>query len=437
MKLIGSVATIALSCAAVFVAAEADGVTLNVDQVKQRYPWNGLVDIDYTLTDAATLGVDDNLAVLMLDRSVTPAVTNRAVRFLQVPLPKTEGKHRITWDANGDGVTNRIKQAEFHIQIVHYAASYMVIDVSTGSGDDAVYEVDYLNGAPANNFNEDTYKGDKIVLRRIHRGSYVAGSPSDENARKGDGRETQHPVTLSRPCYIGVFEFTQQQYFNVMGEKPSLHKGDGDVWKFRPVENVSYNAVRGGHWPDPSDPGPCVEGFIGKLLAKCRAKGESGQYDAPVAGFDLPTDFQWEYACRAGTTKAFNLSDNFRNNNATDQLAEAKKAGCTAESRSTDEQTKDAHTYVGSYAPNAWGLYDMHGNVWEHCLDWMKYDAAGLKQSVDPKGPATQPETDPWRLRRGGCWYDTYTSARSAFRSAAKPHESSECNGFRLVRNLP
>ena len=140
-------------------ASIAEGVTLRVDQVRQRYPWNGLVDIDYTIiSDAGVMpGVDDNLEVLMVDLAVEPAVTNRAVTFLQAPLPLTAGSHRITWDANADGVTYRTDQAEIHVSVVHYAEAYMVIDVSEGSSA-TTYHVDLLNGAPINGFNVDEYK---------------------------------------------------------------------------------------------------------------------------------------------------------------------------------------------------------------------------------------------------------------------------------------
>ena len=134
MKLVRNIVAAVLAGMTAIVTVEAEGATLTVDQVRQRYPWNGLVDIDYTITlgQDETLGVDDNLEVLMVDKSVTPAVTNRANCFLQAPLPLTAGSHRITWDANYDGVTNYVGKAEFLVKVVHYAAAYMVIDVHEG-----------------------------------------------------------------------------------------------------------------------------------------------------------------------------------------------------------------------------------------------------------------------------------------------------------------
>jgi len=431
MNLIHTFAAAALAVTAAVVTVEADGVTLNVDQIKQRYPWNGLVDIDYTITydTDATLGVDDNLEVLFVDHDVTPAVTNRALTFLQAPLPLTAGAHRITWDANADGVTNRIEQAKFIVKIAHYAEAYMVIDVSGGSSA-TTYPVDFLNGAPPNGFNVNEYKGNKIVLRRIHPGSYVAGSPANE-ANRNAAREAQHCVALSQPFYIGLFEITQQQYYNVMDTKPSGYQGDS--WQYRPVEKVSYNTIRGGSWPTAT--APSANTFMDKLLQKCKSKdATTGEYTVSVAGFDLPTEFQWEYACRAGTTYAFNTTTPFDNTKSAAQAEQLVLLG-----RYNDNQADGRggitlkHTIVGSYLPNAWGLYDMHGNVWEWCRDWYQEDAAALKQYVDPKGAAS----GSFRILRGGGWGTAVGRCRSAHRDQDGPSRMDDQFGFRLSRTLP
>ena len=415
-------------------------IALESVQARQRYPWNGLVDIDYTITLAQgeTLGVDDNLEVLLVDHDVEPAVTNRALVFLQGALPMTEGSHRITWDANADKVTNRIEKAEFVIQLKHYSEAYMVIDVSGGSATNC-YPVDFLNGAPVGGFKAVEYKGDKIVLRRIHPGSYMAGSPSSPaEANRIADREKQHCVALSQPFYIGIYEITQKQFENVMGASynKSAFKGD-----YRPVERVPYNTIRGmastsNHtydwpWTDNVDP----NSFMGKLRAKCKAKDSSGNYTESVEGFDLPTEFQWEYACRAGTTGAFNTTNAYDNTKSAEQEAQLKLLG-RYKSNQTDRKGdfNANHTVVGSYLPNQWGLYDMHGNVWEWCLDWYQMDVSSLKQFVDPKG-AVDGST---RVRRGGAWSDAVGNCRSAYRYDLTPAEaSSTACGFRLSRTLP
>ena len=418
--------------------ANADDIGLTIDRSQQRYPWNGYVDIDYTITrdPDSVPSVDDNLEVLMIDKSVTPAVTNRAIRFLQAPLPMTAGKHRITWDANADGVTNYTERASFVLKIVHYAPSYMVIDVS-GGPDAETYPVDFLNGEPPSGFNTDEYKGDKIVLRRIRPGSYMAGSPSTE-ANRNAAREAQHRVAITKPFYIGLFEVAQQQYLNVMGgTNPAQYQGD--AWQFRPVEKVSYNMIRGTanttkhqyDWPWTNE--VSSTSFMGKLRAKCKSKGDAGTYTESVTGFDLPTEFQWEYACRAGTTGAFNTTNEYDNTNLGSQEVQLKLLGRYSGNKTDSHGNPDAHTVAGSYAPNQWGLFDMHGNVWEWCLDWFKADVETLGQSVDPVGAASGSS----RVLRGGRWEDLVSGCRSACRSNYDPSIAYGTISFRLARTLP
>ena len=420
--------------------ANADDIGLTIDRSQQRYPWNGYVDIDYTITrdPDSVPSVDDNLEVLMIDKSVTPAVTNRAIRFLQAPLPMTAGKHRITWDANADGVTNYTDRASFVMKIVHYAPAYMVIDVSEGP-DAETYPVDFYNGEPLGGFNVPEYKGDKIVLRRIHPGSYMAGSPTNE-ANRTAANEVQHRVAISKPFYIGLFEVTQQQYINVVGgTNPSKYQGDD--WQFRPVERVTYNTIRGTaiktthqyDWPWTSEVDP--DSFMGILCAKCRSKGEGSNYTEPVTGFDLPTEFQWEYACRAGTTGAFNTTNAYNNASSSEQTAQLKKLGRYSGDKTDIHGNPDAHTTVGSYEPNPWGLYDMHGNAYEWCLDWYQDDVQVLAQEVDPVGAASGSS----RVRRGGSWCFAVGICRSACRYYSEPSSAggSDAYGFRLSRTLP
>ena len=409
MSVSQTLATVTLGVMIFGFATAAEGVTLSVGQVRQRYPWNGLVDIDYTIGYGAgeKLGPDDNLEVVLIDKSATPAVTNRAVCFLQVPLPTDAGTHRITWDANADGVKGNFEQAEIQVKVVHYPATYMVIDVSGGSATNA-YPVDFVTGVSAESFNTDEYKKNKIVLRRIHQGSYVAGSPSDEAGRNpvNQGDETQHRVTISKPFYIGVFEVTAKQYKNVVGSYPTKTSTDNF-----PAGGVSWNDAKS---------------FIGKLGPKCRAKDANGQYTVALSGFDLPTEFQWEYACRAGMTKAFNGSDDFDN---TSQNAQKEQLALLGRYKPTSTSTKDILDPVGTYQPNAWGLYDMHGNVWEQCRDYYKAVVASPNQhDVDPEVTVA---TGTDYVKRGGSCNATVEVCRSALRSPAAVKQNLDF-GFRL-----
>ena len=449
-KISQSLALAALAVMAAVAPVEADGITLQVDQIKQRYPWNGLVDIDYTVAydNAMIPGVDDNLEVLMIDNAMSPAVTNQAKTFLQAPLPLSEGSHRITWNANADGVTNYTTAAEFVVRIAHYSEVYMVIDVSAGPGDDAIYKVDFFNGAPANGFVAPEYKSDKIVLRRIHPGSFLPGSPDDEANRPTRlspptaDNEKLHRVAITKPFYIGIYEITQKQYLKVMGgTNPSEYK-DRDGNDYRPVERVSYDMIRGKadiythqyDWPWTN--AVADTSFMGRLRKKCKSKDEHGEYTVDVAGFDLPTEFQWEYACRAGTTNAFNTAAAFDNTDSSEQAGQLVLLGRFGDNQGDGRGgLSQYHTNVGEYMPNNWGLYDMHGNVWERCLDWYVDDPKTLtpNQYVDPEGPLSGSS----RVTRGGAWYEAVGDCRAARRNKNASNHVSDKYGFRLVRNLP
>ena len=217
---------------------------------------------------------------------------------------------------------------------------------------------------------------------------------------------------------------TQKQYELVTGSNPSELKGD-----MRPVEKVSYDMIRGKNagakWPASS--AVDSSSFIGKIRER-----------TGIEGFDLPTAAQWEYACRAGTTGKYN--------NGGDTEADLKKlgrfvlnqagrAGKEPDASFTKHEPdgkggcSERHTVVGSYLPNAWGLYDMHGNVWEWCLDWR----GGLSSGVtDPQGSSS----GSYRVRRSGSWYSIADLCASSYRSYCVPSYGGDYDGFRLVRTL-
>ena len=419
-------------------------VTIDVTKFQQRYPWNGLVDIDYTITreqgESELDPAKHSVRISVVNCAEALAVTNIAHVFRQGTLPVSDGAHRVTWDANAEGVNFKSQDVKVFAEIVHYAEKYMVIDVSGGPNTNC-YPVTYLYGAPEGGFTNNTYRGDKIALRLVPPGSFVMGSPTAEPGRANTAaREVQHAVAITKPFYIGVFEITQKQYLNVMGgTNPSQYKDDNG---FRPVEKVSYNNIRGTadvtthqyDWPHNSDV-DMQNSFMGKLRAKCKEQNLSGEWE-PVEGlFDLPTDAQWEYACRAGTTTPFNNGEPCAI--AGDLDTQLAKLGRYARNGGNSRQ----HAVVGTAgAPNAWGLYDMHGNVWEWCLDWYQEGVQNIENpSVDPVGPSAGSAAGLTRVRRGGSW-DVVAAqeCRSAFRNFIAPaHAQDNAIGFRLSRTLP
>ena len=216
------------------------------------------------------------------------------------------------------------------------------------------------------------------------------------------------PVTLTKPFYMGVFQVTQKQYKLVTGNDPSSYKGD-----MRPVERVSWNTIRGDsstyNWPTVTTVDP--NSFIGKLQVKTGLN------------FDLPTESQWVYACKAGTTSAFNNGGSAEN--------DMKTLGRYSGNRNDGRGGYSEHTTVGSYFSNACGLYDMHGNVYEWCLDW--YSSINSDSVTDWVGASSGYQ----RVLGGGSWNADSFRSRSAYRIYDNPsYNSNGICGFRLSRTL-
>jgi formylglycine-generating enzyme required for sulfatase activity len=222
--------------------------------------------------------------------------------------------------------------------------------------------------------------GVKITMCWIPPGEFLMGSPAGEEGRQND--ETQHSVTLTQGFWLAQTETTQAQWQAVMGNNPSRFKGE-DL----PVESVSWNDIAG--------PG----GFIEKVNQTAAGKGR----------FALPTEAQWEYACRAGATGA-----------------DAGDLGQRAWYASNSGGT--THPVAGKSA-NAWGLHDMQGNVWEWCSDW--YAAYPISKATDPEGS----NSGTGRVYRGGSWYNGAIACRVALRFSYYPSSASSTVGFRVARS--
>jgi len=215
----------------------------------------------------------------------------------------------------------------------------------------------------------DLGKGVKLEMVLIPAGKFMMGDPGND-----------HEVTLTKPFYMGKYEVTQEQWLIVMANNPSRVKG-----AILPVTNVSWN--------------DCQD-FIKKLNVRM-----NGVYR-------LPTEAEWEYACRAGTTTAYSFGDNITSKNANYEDSKIGKP-----------------IAVGSYKPNAFGLYDVHGNAFEWCEDWFGVYPAGVV--TDPKGPAT----GIYRWMRGGAFLYPDSSARSSSRvHYSAPTFRNDLSGFRLVK---
>ena len=385
--------------AAAIVAAIGAEAAVAVSNVvcTQRYPWNGKVDIDYEVF-ADDPAADVWVYATGFDKDANVSMGVRAISGDGANAPVKPGKHRMTWDVTADYPGFNSTAFTVKMTALTGGAPYMVVDLS-GGVDALSYPVSYLSSVPAGGWT-DEYKTTKLVLRLIPPGTFMMGSPSDELGHNIMAKEALHQVTLTKPFYIGVFELTQKQWELVMGSTPSYYKGD-----VRPVEQVSYDTIRGtvngAAWPTHNQVD--ANSFMGRLRSKVNML------------FDLPTEAQWEYACRAGTATALNSGKNLTGTETCANMAEVGRYG---KNTGDGKGGYSEHTKVGSYLPNAWELYDMHGNVAEWCLDWW-VDNLGASAMIDPKGATS----GSYRLVRGGCWED-YSSnngvaakCRSAFRS--------------------
>ena len=312
---------------------------------------------------------------------------------------------------------------------------YLVCDLTVTNGVSYYVDADALPYDVTNNL----YKTSSYVMRRIHAtgrpwrmGSPVQGETGDTDVSRTTVTVT-HNVVLTNDYYIGVFPVTQKQYWFMTGGSldggvDNAHfKSTADAFVC-PMENVSYESLRGTDWPRSGR-------TVGGSLLKIRA--------LTGLALDLPTESQWEFACRAGTGTAYNNGKNCTtsNNGGTPcpNLAEVGWYGGNVNIEYYGN-AKDGNTYeVGLLAPNAWGLYDMHGNVFELCLDWYSEGAAytgtfadGWENGVPTLEPVGA-ENGTRRVGRGGDFFSGPLYARSCYRSSVLPNVGDSNYGFRFV----
>lgn len=251
------------------------------------------------------------------------------------------------------------------------------------------------------------HAADSLVL--IKGGIFDMGSPISENRREKD--EMQHRVTISS-FHMGVHEVTQKEYRDLMGSDPSQFKGDN-----LPVENVSwYDAVTY------CNARSAAEGLNPAYVVSGTGDTRRVVWNREANGYRLPTEAEWEYACRAGTTTPFSTGGNVT-------VEQANYYGTYPYDGYPSGQYRSRTVPVGSFSPNAWGLYDMHGNVWEWCWDWYGPYVDGAV--ADPAGAAS----GTYRVNRGGGWNDFGRHLRSAYRAAYPPENKTFNLGFRIARN--
>ena len=389
-------------CVLLFSLEGLGAIAVTISDVTARTQ-NGKVDIGYSITGADA--TNTALVVTMIDNDTG-----------KVHTPTEEGRHRITWDTAMKGLNLVSSNVTATVSLVRYSVwqdsaipteaakegLYCVIDLSEGP-DATQWPVSYCSAVPPDGWTAE-YKTMKLVLRRIEAGTFIMGyDQSDES----------HRVTLPKPFYMGVFEVTEKQFALVM---------DSTMGGNYPIGSISYDVIRGsssGAWW-PASSAVDASSFLGRLRAKTGLD------------FDLPTEAQWEYACRAGTTTTYYWG------NAMDDACAWYKDN----SGSKWTYSEKIHP-VGTKLPNAWGLYDMIGNVWEMCRD--ASSAGGvLAYGTDPRGWGLEfvgtyvdRRLSMMRVSRGGSGAVKSDCCTSSNREANFSSDSNSFRGFRLSLTLP
>ncbi len=401
-----------------------------------RWPWNGYVDITFTIGGTNVEGKKYSLAFEGYDNVTQTSVTMKSITGVDWTYgkPVHSGTLHAIWNAGVD--YSKLHSASFQVKVTATeveASSYPYLVIDLSKGPDVVYYPYELRSSGPSSGEALSKQTTQLWLRLVSPNSFMMGSPGSEVGRHSN--ERQHVTYLTRNYYMGLYEITQAQWKLVMGSNPSKHIGDS-----RPVENVSYDMIRGSgngsKWPSglyQTD----ASSFIGRLQARTGLT------------LDLPTEAQWEYACRAGTTGYlyngnFQIIEKFRDYNDNSRfiylydtisknISEYNIALLSNVAR-WDYNKKDGkgaytqHTMVGFYNPNSYGLYDMHGNVYEWCLDWSASFTS--QEAVDPTGPSS----GTGRICRGGSWKESDCDKfRSAYRSNHRSDYTSSDLGFRIT----
>ena len=255
------------------------------------------------------------------------------------------------------------------------------------------------NAKTVKQFIDEQYSTNSLGMkfRLISAGKFIMGSPQTEEDRRDD--EDQHEVTISKAFWIGDHAVTQSQYEKVMGKNLSYFQGH------------KSNEVQGDRSNHP------VEAVLWDHAVEfCKRLSEFPDEKKAGRVYRLPTEAEWEYACRAGTTTAFSFGES------------PLSLGDFAWYReNSDQQTHR----VGEKKANAWGLYDMHGNVWEWCSDW--YGEYPKRAVTDPIGP----NVGSYRVLRGGRYFSVAADCRSANRYGGGPWDSYSYIGFRVALSFP
>ena len=376
--------------------------------VRQHSPWEGVICLDFSI-DCDDNVIDVPITINVRDNESGCLLPIGTIYFDGVAmgshsLSAKHGDHHVVLDVAEYNPRYDSGMVLVEVAIDEFYSRYMVVDLSSGP-EGAKYPVHFIDEVPPEGWSEE-YKTTNMVLRLVESGAFQMGCGPSETGYFGEYEATPHIVELTKPFYMGVFEVTQRQFELIAGTNTSSFVG-----AMRPVDSIPMTMIRGeasnfgGNWP--MDNYVAKDSFVGRMRIK-----------TGIGSFDLPTEAEWEYACRAGTTSALNSGKDLSDEN----MAEVGRF------HGNDDDGQYTST-VGNYMPNAWGLYDMHGNIWEWCLDWYQNGSSFSTNSViDPLGPSNGNR----RVARGGAWISGARVCRSAHREGWLPTIQYPTHGMRV-----
>ena len=371
-----------MTLATVIVAAAANAALTVADvTARQRWPWNSLVDVDFTVNG-------DVGEAYAIDISATAAGGDKklcATTFATEPIAASGKRSRVVWDLGADYPNFKADDLEVTVTATPFSDAssvYLVVDISGGKAA-SEWPVRYTTVAPVHTAGQnDPCKTTELWLKRVKAGTIQMGG--------ADANYNVHTCTLTEDFYLGVFALTQEQCLNLWDNR--LSKFTNELYRAtRPADSINNTPLRQPYF-SPANPDAAVTSGIVKELR-----------DRTGLSFDLPTSWQWEYACRAGstadryegcTTSDFRYNGNSKPNSSYEWYSEQ---GMWSEDYGT--------SYVDRYKPNPWGFYGMLGNVQEVCLDnFMPVDEGS--ELTDPKGSTQEGPSLRSKISKGGAWSD-------------------------------
>ena len=390
------------------------------------------VTITYTLTAApvvVTLDIETNTA-----SGAWVSIGGEHIQRVAGDVNRrVSGKetYRISWIPDRDWPGNIVAANNARAVVTAWpldnTPDYMVVNLLTATGIDSARYYTSTNFLPGGLLSNPAYRTSSIVMRKILAKdvTWTMGSVIEScHATNLKPYETAHSVTLTNNYYIGVFEVTQRQWSLVTGELKPYFSYEEDH-AMRPIERVSFNrartssnnvAVAGHEWPNAPHP----QSFLGLLRAKVNDEID----------FDLPSEAEWEFACRAGHGEGcWNDGSLYESTGNDANLNRLGRNDSNTVSKDSGAAVSEGGTaYVGMYEPNSWGIYDMHGNVIEWCLDWWADDITGMNGRV-----VTTANPDGKHARRSAGFNNPSMYHRSAARGNNDSAIVNQAIGLRLA----